>query len=154
MDKVMNQSVLDFRVMTGLTADASNVQHTVLYVDFLVNGSSLYEMIKKSHYDNMGLMGCFARDWDALNTHSKKQFLLEEKAETEAGRCLLYVCPECADLKCGAFACRVTKTNHYYARSDFAYENGYEDAQLIESVGPFNFAVDNYEKLINQAYLI
>lgn len=150
----MNQSDLDFRVMTGLAVDAFNVKQSVLYVDFLINGSSLYEMIKKVHYDNMDLMGCFAKGWDALNKHSKMQFLLEEKAETEAGRSLLYVCPQCADLGCGAFGCKIAKTNEFYIWSDFAYEKGYEDSVLICTIGPFYFAIDSYEKLIERACTI
>ena len=38
--------------------------------------------------------------------------------------------------------------------SDFAYENGYEEPDLIEGLGPFEFSADNYEKVIGEAYAL
>jgi hypothetical protein len=96
-------------------------------------------------------LGCFARNWDVLNTHSKNQLLKLEAPETESGRSLIYVCPECADIGCGAFGCKITKDNAIYKWSDFAYENGYEDPILIPGIGPFEFEEIEYEDVIKRA---
>jgi hypothetical protein len=95
-----------------------------------------------------------SRNWDSLNNHSKRQLLKLETPETESGRSLIYVCPECADIGCGAFGCKITKKDGIYIWSDFAYENGYEDPKLIQGIGPFDFKEKEYENVIEEAFAL
>ena len=99
-------------------------------------------------------LGCFARGWVNLNEHSLKQLLLRESPETSTERRLIYVCPECADIGCGAYGCKITKSGNTYVWSDFAYENGYEEPNPIEDLGPFEFSADNYEAVVRRAYAL
>lgn len=111
-------------------------------------------MIVREAGGHKDFLGCFARGWGHLNEHSLKQLLLKDSPETESGRSLIYVCPECADIGCGAYGCKIIKTNNVYIWSDFAYENGYEEPQLIEGLGPFEFTEENYETAVHAAYAL
>lgn len=146
--------VLDFKILVrmGLSESGCVVQASHSS-DFIVNGDSLLKLIIKNGSCN-DLIGCFARGWCNLNSHSLNQLLLIDEPETESGRSLLYVCSECADIGCGAYGCKITKSNAKYIWSDFAYENGYEDPLPIVGVGPFEFSAENYESAIRAAYAL
>jgi hypothetical protein len=148
----MTKKKLDFKIMhrEGIEAD-DYVVHERYSVDFTIDGDSLLKMIVDIDKGNSDYLGCFARNWDNLNEHSKKQLLLVDAPETESGRRLIYVCPECADIGCGAYGCKISKLKDSYIWSDFAYENGYEDPVVIDSIGPFEFEILNYESVIKQA---
>ena len=122
--------------------------------DFFIDGKSLLQAILEKSDGHSDYLGCFARNWDSLNNHSKRQLLKLETPETESGRSLIYVCPECADIGCGAFGCKITKKDGIYIWSDFAYENGYEDPKLIQGIGPFDFKEKEYENVIEEAFVL
>ena len=147
--------MLDFKILhrEGWEDDGAIV-HESYSCDFTINKKSLLAILVKTYGGHSDFLGCFARGWDFLNQHSLKQLLLQEEPETDSGRRLLYVCPECADIGCGAYGCKITKSGESYVWSDFAYENGYEDPVIIEGVGPFQFAASEYERIIASAYRI
>ncbi|WP_460235004.1 hypothetical protein [Aurantivibrio plasticivorans] len=122
--------------------------------DFTINNQSLLDLIVQVAGGHKDFLGCFARGWDYLNKQSIQQLLLESEPETESGRCLIYVCPECADIGCGAYACKITKSGNSYMWSDFAYENGYEEPRPVNGVGPFEFNAENYISVIKAAYAL
>ncbi|WP_215426361.1 hypothetical protein [Agarivorans albus] len=132
----------------------SDNTHESFSSDFMINGQSLLTDIVRSAGGQGDFLGCFARGWDNLNDHSLKQLLLQAPPETESGRSLIYVCPECADIGCGAYGCKITKTDNEYIWSNFAYENGYEEPELIHGIGPFKFNVTEYENVINRAFAL
>ncbi len=143
--------MLDFKILHREGSEANGgVIHESYSSDFTVNGEPLLAMLGGHN----AFLGCFARGWDNLNQHSLKQLLLQEPPETESGRSLIYVCPECADIGCGAYGCKITKIEGQYVWSDFAYENGYEEPDLIKNVGPFKFGVIEYEKVIRSAFAL
>ncbi|OEG74091.1 hypothetical protein BEL05_20410 [Shewanella colwelliana] len=145
--------VLDFQIKHREgSEDNGIVVHESYSSDFMIDGKSLLaELVSKAggHGD---FLGCFARDWDNLNKHSLKQLLLQEPPETESGRSLIYVCPECADIGCGAYGCKITKVDDEYIWNDFAYENGYEDPDPIKEIGPFKFSATEYESVVKRAF--
>jgi hypothetical protein len=120
--------------------------------NFSIDGVPLLKMLIRFEGDNIDFLGCFARGWDKLNEHSKKQLLLLELPEMDSGRCLIYLCPECADVGCGAYGCIVKKDEDFYVWESFAYENGRENPQIIEGVGSYKFKASEYEKIISRAY--
>lgn len=119
---------------------------------FIVGESSLLDILSKGETRYHDFLGCFARGWDRLNEHSKKQLLLLDAPEMDSGRRLIYVCPECADVGCGAYGCKIKKENGFYIWESFAYENGYEAPQVIDGVGPYRFKISEYEEVIDRAY--
>ena len=145
--------VLDYKVLfrKGHQENGRVTVHESYSCDFVIDGNPMLDRIVKELGGHKDFLGCFARGWHKLNEHSLKQLLLQEKPETESGRSLIYVCPECADIGCGAFGCKITKTEDSYVWGDFAYENGYEDPQPI-AIGPFEFAAENYESVVRAAY--
>ncbi|WP_353220639.1 hypothetical protein [Salinisphaera sp. S4-8] len=147
--------MLDFRVLYRPGNESGGCKVRESYsCDFTIDGNSLLKAIIRAAGDHKDFLGCFARGWTNLNEHSLKQLLLKERPETESGRSLIYVCPECADIGCGAYGCKITKSGGTYVWSDFAYENGYEEPDPIAGLGPFEFSADNYEKVIGEAYAL
>ena len=147
--------VLDFKILFRKGSSENGcVVHESHSSDFTINGESLLSMLVKEAGGHNDFLGCFAGGWDNLNNHSLNQLLLTDEPETESGRSLIYVCPECADIGCGAYGCKITKSNGKYIWSDFAYENGYEDPQPVLGVGPFEFSTENYESTVRTAYAL
>jgi hypothetical protein len=147
--------VLDFRVLFRKGSENKGcIVHESHSCDFTINGESLLDMLVRKDGGHRDFSGCFARGWNNLNNHSLKQLLLIDEPQTESGRSLIYVCPECADIGCGAYGCKITKFGNKYIWSDFAYENGYEDARPISGVGSFEFSTENYESIVRKAYAL
>ena len=96
-------------------------------------------------------MGCFVYGQSDSNQKAKDRLLSAAPSETEEGRVLLYICPECGDIGCGAYAARIRKQTTTVEWHDFAYENGYEAGRSIPEVGPFIFDAKDYERVISKA---
>ena len=144
--------MLDFRIMLRNNSEENErITHSC---DFTIDGESLLDILVREAGGHKDFLGCFAHGWKNLNEHSLKQLLLNDRPETASGRCLIYVCPECADISCGAYGCKITKINGRYIWSDFAYENGYEEPQSIAGLGPFEFSSTSYESVILRAYAL
>jgi hypothetical protein len=96
-------------------------------------------------------MGCFVKGFNAQNeTTARKLKLLTEPED----RVLLYICPECGDIGCGAYSAHIVKTDSGYIWENFAYENGYEELRIIENFGPFSFESLAYEAAIDRAAIL
>jgi len=76
---------------------------------------------------------------------------LQAESSMSSGRVLLYMCPECGDIGCGAYSAKIARDHGTYTWSDFAYENGYEDPRPLEGIGPFVFSSSQYEAAIASA---
>lgn len=147
--------ILDFKILFRKGSDGPNcVTRESHSCDFTIGGESLLNLLVSATGGHNDFLGCFARGWVNLNNHSLKQLLLSDAPETKSGRRLLYVCPECADIGCGAFGCKIDRISDIYVWSDFAHENGYESPSRIECVGPFEFSVENYESVILAASVL
>lgn len=124
--------------------------------DFTVNGHSLLKMLEKLSRDQQksDLIGCFIAGMPKdLQKQKHLQLLCQAPPDTTSGRIMLYVCPECADLGCGAYTLRIDKENGHYKWFDFAYENGYENPVEIPHTGVFLFEAITYEKAIEDAMI-
>lgn len=60
------------------------------------------------------------------------ELLGESPSELESGRVPVLVCEECGDIGCGAIAVRVIVKADQVTWTDWAWENGYEDARDLE----------------------
>ena len=119
--------------------------------DFLIDGESLLQTLVKIDGGHSDFMGCFVKGFAEPAAKAAAMLLSQATPDSASGRVLLYVCPECGDIGCGAYAVRIEKTNIGYSWGDFAYENGYEESRVIEGVGPFFFERSNYESAISCA---
>jgi hypothetical protein len=119
-------------------------------INFNIDGESLLDKLSTASGGHTDYMGCFVKGVDD-NSKIYNAFTCKENSDLEEGRVLLYICPECGDIGCGAYAAKIEKNNNQYLWQDFAYVNGYEDAVKIEGVGPYYFNENEYEEIINEA---
>jgi hypothetical protein len=119
-------------------------------VDFLIDGESLLQALVKMAGGHGDFMGCFADGFTGRNIETFSRLMLKADPDTQRGGVLLYICPECLDIGCGAYSVRVERTDIGYAWDAFAHENGYEEPQIVEGIGPFLFAHEQYETALER----
>lgn len=120
-------------------------------VDFTVNGASLLSTIVKIDGGHADFMGCVVLGFPEQNAQAAERLICVASPDSESGRILLYVCPECGDIGCGAYSAFVERSGGTYVWRDFAYENGYEDPRPISGVGPYTFESSQYEAEVARA---
>jgi hypothetical protein len=117
------------------------------YLDFIVDNHSLFEMISDDLIGRLG-WGANEIERDAIDI-----LLLKKQPDLPDGRCLLYVCPECGDIGCGALTVKIEKTSGHFVWKEFGYENNYDGRMpLLEEykhIGPFFFDQHQYFQVLN-----
>ena len=116
-------------------------------VDFLVNCESLFTATEAKNAD---MCGRFSSDFPENNPEAAEIFTLRRPADLKSGRSMLYVCPECGDIGCGAITVRISDESGNIVWSAFAYENDYEEPRPI-CIGPFKFPAECYAQVIAEA---
>jgi hypothetical protein len=120
------------------------------FLDFIVNGQSLWEALGKRHDMVSILCAEYSTDETAK---SIGRLLLREKAALPNDRRSLFVCSECGDLGCGSITVAIDKQGETITWNTFGYENTYEDKIWLEdycSIGPFTFNGALYESTLLQ----
>jgi hypothetical protein len=115
------------------------------FLDFVVNGESLWDSVGNQH--DMVSALCFNYAMEEVKK-AVGRLLLTEKADLPNNRRSLFICSECGDVGCGAITVAVVREDDTITWKDFGYENTYEDAVLLEkykSLGPFTFKTEEYE---------
>lgn len=69
-------------------------------------------------------------------------------------RVLLYTCPECGDVACGAYSALVRRECESYVWESFAYQTSESDLHIVEAIGPFAFDAYTYESSVLAASAI
>jgi hypothetical protein len=142
-------SSLDFRLLNRAAWAADGAFKTGrTSVDFLIDGQALLAWLVKLGGGHADFMGCFVLGFAERNQAKRASLTGQSPPETNEGRVLLYVCPECGDIGCGAYAARVHVGTELVEWSDFAYENGYEPSQSLRDIGPFLFRLSEYQDVI------
>jgi hypothetical protein len=118
------------------------------YLDFLVNGQSLEEMLRPG--GNIGVLG-----WGdpAAERASIELLLVRGTPPFASGRVPLFVCAVCGELDCGAVAVRVERTYAGIEWSGFAFEStqpGASPQRIREQPGPFLFEKRAYSEVLRQ----
>ena len=140
---------LDFALLTRHgSSEAGSTRQARVPVAFVVNGASLLGLLAKGGAD---MMGCFVRGYGDLNQRAHESLLSAKPDDDCGGRTLLYTCPECGDIGCGAFAAKIDISGGKAVWSDFAYVNGYEPPSLLPEIGPFQFSLEDYSSAIESA---
>jgi hypothetical protein len=88
------------------------------YLDFVVNRRKLSGLIHVG--DHIGVLGWQSR---ADERRCARQLLLREPAPFPDGLVPLYICPECADLGCGAVTVRITVRDDCVVWSGFGWND-------------------------------
>lgn len=119
--------------------------------DFLVDGESLLARLVKMHGGHGDFMGCFVRGFSEDNAQALNELLFEVDARSGQRRVAIYICPECGDIECGIFSVMVELRADEVIWSKFAYENGDDEPSVFEEIGPFKFALLQYEKAVHRS---
>ena len=140
---------LETRLLYPTTASEMSARYSV---DFIVNGTSLHELLRADP-----LAGRFCQAWFAKSLpETAEVFLLKRVPDLENGRVMLYICNGCGDISCGAITLQVSNTEDGgYVWSDFAFENDYDeemtDRASHAAIGPFRFSAEQYQAAIEHA---
>ncbi len=108
------------------------------FVDFIVDGRPLLYQLS-----DLDAVSPLASDVPpAIFTAQVRSLLLEADAPLEGGRYVIYGCPECEDLACGAVTAVIERHGDDYVWRDFAWQTD-EHADLerngYHGIGPFRF---------------
>ncbi|MEV6662142.1 oxidoreductase [Streptomyces nigra] len=113
------------------------------FVDFIVDGRPL--LFQLSDLDAVSPLASDVPP--AIFTAQVRSLLLEADAPLPGGRYVIYGCPDCADLACGAVTAAIARDGDDYIWRDFAWQTDeYADLQLngYHGIGPFRFQGDEY----------
>jgi hypothetical protein len=139
--KALKMSILELKL--------AERRNGIRYLDFVVDGQSLYELIG-SCFDTVS---CLAL-WSSAEERMKvlKRLLLREEADFLNNRIALYVCGECGGLDCGAVSLVIEEQEQTMVWREFGYENGWEEGvEFFEEIGPFMFSKQQYQETLEQA---
>jgi hypothetical protein len=121
------------------------------FLDYIVDGESLYE---QHGADFIGPLGWLLVDADE---EAARRLLRKEKLDVE-GRVAVYVCPECADLLCGAITAVIERVGdeivwRSLAMSSYDHLEGrrHHEATGFEAWGELRFpATGYYDAIVNR----
>lgn len=117
------------RIQLLLSERRSDGPRTVRkYFDFVVDGRSVLACVGWAGADLVTPLGWGESE---LQKRAVAELLRKVSPPLPSGRTLIYVCPECGDIGCGAIAVRICRTGNRITWSDFASENGYEAPRQI-----------------------
>ncbi|WP_338702449.1 oxidoreductase [Streptomyces sp. Q6] len=122
------------------------------FVDFIVDGRPL--LFQLSDLDAVSPLA--ADIPPAIFTHHVKSLLLEAEAPLAEGRYIIYGCPECEGLECGAVTAVIEHTGDDgddYVWRDFAWQTEeHADLELngYHGIGPFRFRGAAYRAALGQ----
>ncbi|MGW6054586.1 oxidoreductase [Streptomyces sp. NPDC055189] len=122
------------------------------FLDFIVNGRPLL-----FHLSDLDAVSPLASDVPpAIFTHHVRGLLLEAEAPLSDDRHVIYGCPECEGLECGAVTAvieRAADGTDTYVWRDFAWQTA-ERADLelngYHGIGPFRFEGAEYREALGQ----
>jgi hypothetical protein len=113
------------------------------YLDFVVSSRSLKSVLGLENADYVTLIGY------GTNKEFAKQILnifrLKEKSYLSTGRVMIYACPECSDIDCGAITAVILDLGSKIAWKDFWYETGYGGVtERYSNIEPIEFDRQSY----------
>lgn len=120
--------------------------------DFLIDGQSLLEMLVESAGGHSDFMGCFVSGY--AKECKRMSTMLLVIPPVGGKRVLLYICPECGDVACGAYSVLVRRERESYKRESFAYQTSESDSKTVEAFGPFVFDANMYKNSVLAASAI
>ncbi|MFF0588356.1 oxidoreductase [Streptomyces sp. NPDC003781] len=113
------------------------------FMDFVVDGRPLLYRLC-----DLDAVSPLASDVPpAILTAQVRGLLLETEAPLPGGRYVIYGCPECADLACGAVTAVILRDGDDFVWRDFAWQTGeHADLELngYHGIGPYRFPGADY----------
>ncbi|MFD9910228.1 oxidoreductase [Streptomyces sp. NPDC059063] len=132
----------------GVLADGGYQVHRD-FVDFIVNGRPLLFQLA-----DLDAVSPLASDIPpAIFSAHVRGLLLEAEAPLRDGRHVIYGCPECEGLECGAVTAVIERAGGDYVWRDFAWQTSdHADLELngYHGIGPFRFHGAEYREQLAQ----
>jgi hypothetical protein len=118
------------------------------YYDFIIDGTSLKSLLNISDVDLISPFGWGPKE---LENESIAEFKLKKISDLSSGRIIIYICPECGDISCGAITVRIIKDDNKIIWTDFASENGETEYQFgFKVIKDFEFNKDEYYQVFDK----
>ncbi|MFD5573250.1 oxidoreductase [Streptomyces cadmiisoli] len=118
------------------------------FVDFVVDGRPLLFQLS-----DLDAVSPLASDIPpAIFTAQVRSLLLEADAPLPQGRYVIYGCPDCADLGCGAVTAVIDRADDDYVWRDFAWQTDEHvdlDLNGYHGIGPFRFHGEEYRTALS-----
>jgi hypothetical protein len=119
------------------------------YFEIVVSGQTLSQILGLKPGNLITPFG-----WGVNDQYEKtlvQIFTFRKKSDLESGRVMLYVCPACGDIGCGAITCNIIDKGDKIIWSNFDFENG-DDGVTAEykHIEPIVFSRQNYFKAFQQ----
>lgn len=121
------------------------------FADFRIDERSLLEILVTADGGHSDYMTGFVSGHPEQNLRFANSLIRSDLPDTESYRVVIYLCPECGDIGCGAYSVRIRSFGGEITWEQFAYENGYEQPRIILDVGPFRFSSASYERAVKAA---
>jgi len=99
------------------------------YLDFIIDRKSLKDLLNRGNADLISPFG-----WAENKAYEKeilREYRLQKPPELQTGRIMVYVCPECEDVGCGAITFAIKDLGDRIQWLDFGYENLFEEVETI-----------------------
>ncbi|HTJ11438.1 MAG TPA: hypothetical protein VL547_05420 [Dinghuibacter sp.] len=109
------------------------------FLEFYVSGRSLKSILGIEDSDLVTSI-----DLDRNNKQILNVFRGKEKSRLETGRVMIYVCPECGDIGCGAITAIILDRGAKIIWSDFGSEAGDGVTELYAHIEPIEFDRQSY----------
>jgi hypothetical protein len=142
----MKTLVLENAIRPG----ASNKQERH-YLDFVISGQSLLKILGLDTYDLITPFG-----WGMTKDYEQqllREITLRDKSSLETGRVMLYICPECGDIDCGAITANIVDLGGTILWKDFGYETGYSGlTEEYNNIEPIEFNRQDYFKAFSKLH--
>jgi hypothetical protein len=142
---------------------ASSEKFGLEYRELVIDGSPLRGLLhhadpEDQELDSAGLgpvgenVSVLVQNWPAAGYHGAGGLLGEQVPELVDGRVLLFVCPACGDLGCGAVSAVVEFSDRTVVWRDFGWDTGWDDGEgeIRFAGGPFVFDRDQYEAELHE----
>ncbi|MEK7855724.1 MAG: hypothetical protein AAB288_06515 [Acidobacteriota bacterium] len=116
------------------------------FLDFVIDGESLWERIDSD------LISCLGWLADELNQKHVRRLLCKVPADFPDERRSLFICPECAELGCGALTAVIERIDDNIVWRDFGIQNDHTDEIWrtdLADLGPFFFNATEYYQVLN-----
>ncbi len=122
------------------------VQTAQRFLDFVINGQSLYEKFD-------GLISPLG--WGPIeeNRNAVARFLCEAEPDFPNNRTSVYICQVCGGLDCGAISVVIERAGDHIIWRDIGYQNTYDDVVNLEDyrgLGPYMFDISKYSEVFGR----
>lgn len=138
-----------FRERGNLPAKHAPARTARRYIDFVVSGQSLGQLLDIVTVDLIGTFGW--TDNMACELDEIDEFTGVKLPVLDTGRSGFYVCPECGELTCGGITALIEVTEKTVTWKAFGYERSYSDAEpdldSYAHIGPYLFDKQQYVTL-------